>query len=70
MGMKVANIDSDRKHPIDWMCIARYALYGALLGGLLADQALSPSGASVYLGAMIGAILLSAIKLIFLSSKK
>jgi len=63
-------IENNNHKKIDWMCVARYAIYGALVGGLLADVFVSAMGNSVYLGAVIGAALLSAAKLVFLFTHK
>jgi len=52
------------KQPIDWMCVVRYFLYGALLGGGAARALVSPDAQHVYFGAAIGAVLLGAAKVV------
>ena len=60
------NSSGEGRGPIDWMCVARYALYGALIGGLVANWVISASGIVVYTGAAVGALLLGTIKLLFI----
>lgn len=58
-----------RGRPTDWMCVTRYALYGALLGGAVADLLISPSAKSVYFGAVFGAVLLTGAKLLIVPNR-
>ena len=70
MGAHVDHTDGSNGGHIDWMCVVRYVLYGALLGGFFADQLFSPGAVSVYAGATIGGLLLGGLKLAYLLQYK
>lgn len=64
---KLHNDDENGK--IDWMCVFRYVLLGAVVGGAIADMLVSPNGISVYTGAALGGALGGALKLMWLDSR-
>ena len=66
MSESVQNTGGDKNGGVDWMCVCRYTLYGALVGGVVAKMIFGDN-AVVYLGAGIGAVAFSLAKLKFLS---
>jgi len=54
---------------VDWMCIVRYAIYGALIGGLVGNQ-FSTDANVVYLTAFGFGVVFVLAKVLFLGYRK
>lgn len=54
---------------IDWMCLVRYALMGALFGGFIGNF-ISSEPLPVYGGAVIGAVVFVLAKVFFVGFRK